>query len=187
MAEPSFFVRTVYLSQVKQESLKEGACFNQEESEDLINAGLAFAAERKALDYLGRCEQFRAGLMNKLLAKGFDKVYINLALDYLEKKEFLSDARFARSFLNMRKINHAEGRIRLEQELLGRGISKETAKNALDEFFEENSEEEICKRAIQKCIKLKKSEEKANAYLLRCGFPYKLIQNVRAELNGKED
>ena len=53
---------------------------------------------------------------------------IDLALAYLESKNYLSDERFARVWLNNRKINHSEGRIKLLSELLVRGISKNVEK-----------------------------------------------------------
>ena len=172
---PSFFLRSIYLSHVKIEEITEGASFADECEEDFVNAGLCFAAEQKALDYLNRSEQYRKGLTSKLMAKGFDKFSIEKALDYLEGKKYLDDRRFARIWLNNRRITHAEGRLKLMNELAARGIKKEFIKEALDDFFEEYSEEEICMRAYRKCMKTKKTQEKTIAYLLKNGFALKLI------------
>ena len=172
---PSFFLRSIYLSHVKIEEITEGASFTEEKEEDIVNAGLCFAAEQKALDYLNRSEQYRMGLTSKLLSKGFDKLSIEKALDYLEGKKYLDDRRFARIWLNNRRITHAEGRIKLQNELASRGIKREFIKEALDEFFEENPEEQLCLRAYSKCMKIKKSQEKTIAYLLKNGFTLKLI------------
>ena len=135
--------------------------------------------EQKALDYLNRSEQYRMGLTAKLTAKGFSKFHINKALDYLEGKKYLDDRRFAGVWLRNRAITHAEGRTKLAMELASRGIDKAYIKEALDEFFEENSEEEICVRAYKKCVKIKKDEDKINSYLIKNGFSIKLIQKVR--------
>jgi len=175
VAGPSFFIRSIYLSHISVEEISEGSEFSDDRESELVNAGLCFAAEQKALDYLNRSEQYRMGLTSKLLAKGFDKFSIEKALDYLESKKYLDDSRFARIWLNNRRISRAEGRIKLEKELLARGINKDYIKEALDQFFEENPEEELCMRAYRKCMRLKKSQEKTISYLLKNGFTLKLI------------
>lgn len=181
---PSFFVRTVYLSLVTEDELVEGAEFTDEKEEELVDSGLCFGAEQKALDLLNRSEQYRLGLTSKLMKKGFDKFHINKALDYLESKKYLDDRRFARVWLNARKISHAEGRIRLQMELASRGIDRDIIEDALDEYFSENDEEELCRRAYRKCVKIRKSSDKIIAYLLKCGFTIKLIEKVGKEFKG---
>ncbi|WP_318677419.1 regulatory protein RecX [Treponema sp.] len=176
---PSFFIRTVYLSLIQPEEIVDSAEFLEDKEEELVDAGLCFAVEQKALDYLNRSEQYRMGLTAKLTAKGFSKFHINKALDYLEGKKYLDDRRFAGVWLRNRAITHAEGRTKLAMELASRGIDKAYIKEALDEFFEENSEEEICVRAYKKCVKIKKDEDKINSYLIKNGFSIKLIQKVR--------
>lgn len=176
---PSFFIRTVYLSLIQPEEIVDSAEFLEDKEEELVDAGLCFAVEQKALDYLNRSEQYRMGLTAKLTAKGFSKFHINKALDYLEGKKYLDDRRFAGVWLRNRAITHADGRTKLAMELASRGIDKAYIKEALDEFFEENSEEEICVRAYKKCVKIKKDEDKINSYLIKNGFSIKLIQKVR--------
>ncbi|WP_318663938.1 regulatory protein RecX [Treponema sp.] len=176
---PSFFIRTVYLSLIQPEEIVDSAEFLEDKEEELVDAGLCFAVEQKALDYLNRSEQYRMGLTAKLTAKGFSKFHINKALDYLEGKKYLDDRRFAGVWLRNRAITHAEGRTKLAMELASRGIDKAYIKEALDEFFEENSEEELCVRAYKKCVKIKKDEDKINSYLIKNGFSIKLIQKVR--------
>lgn len=162
-----------------EDIIAAGAEFSEEFENDVVNAGLCFAAEKKALDYLNRSEQCRSGLFAKLVSKGFDKENINKALDYLEQKKDLDDFRFATAWLNNRKITHAEGRAKLSAELFSRGIKREFVETALDEFFTENSENDLCLRAYKKCLRLKKSDDKTTAYLLKNGFSIKLIQSVK--------
>ena len=65
--------------------------------------------------------------------------------------------------------------------LQSKGISKEDANKALNEFFEENSEEELCKKDFEKQKRLKKSDEKIIKTLLTHGFSYQLIKKVLKE------
>ena len=62
-------------------------------------------------------------------------------------------------WLNGRKINHSEGRTKLAAELAVRGISKEDSAAALDDFFETNNEAELCRKAYEKCLRIKKDPE----------------------------
>ena len=180
-AGPAFFIREDYLTQVDPEAIFAGSVFSGEDEEDIIDAGFCYAAESKALSYLARAEQSRFNLARKLGAKGIEKRYAEKALDYLERKGWLSDARFSRAWLDVRKINHLEGRSRLASELAFRGVARSVADAALDEFFSENSEEAICKKALEKCRRRRMSEDKIINYLRRHGFSQKTIRAASDE------
>lgn len=178
----AFFIRTTYLILVKPEDIVQDAVFEDESEKDIIDAGLTYGAEIKAVDYLARCEQSRFGLTQKLLKKNHEKQYIEKALDYLEGKNYLSDRRFATAWLNSRKINHSEGRVKLTGELASRGIGKEIIKTVLDEYFEENSEESLCRRDYEKQLRTCKDEEKIIRRLMAHGFNYSVIKKVISEV-----
>lgn len=174
----AFFIRFVYLKIVKPEDIVENSGFHDDEEKDILDAALAFAAESKAVDYLSRSEQCRFALSKKLANKNHEKKSIEMALDYLESKNYLSDERFSRAWLNSRRINHSEGRTKLAAELASRGISKETAKLALDDFFSENSELELCKKDFAKVSRNCADSEKIIRRLVAHGFSYSMIKKV---------
>ena len=151
----------------------------------------AAAATQKALSLLARCEQCRSGLERKLLQKGFSKGTVEGVLDALEEKGFLSDQRFARAWLNSRRIGHLEGRTRLLAELAARGIAKDVAKKAVDDFFEEFDEDEICARAVKKFLAQGKSGDKLVSAMTRAGFSFKMsqkaIKNLEENLDSVRD
>ena len=175
---PVFFMRLAYLESIPPERVCAGSSFSEDEGEELLNAGLAFAAERKASEYLARAEQSRAGLERKLLQKGMEKGAVSRALDYLEGKGYLSDRRFAESWLRTHTLTKAQGRSRLLQELLSRGVSRPVALDALEEFFCEHSEEELCAQALEKSIRAGRSGDKLLRYLLASGFSYRQIKEA---------
>ncbi len=181
-----FYMRPVYLKTLSEKDFLENYEFNADVSQEIIDAGLITAAECKAVDYLARSEQSRSGLFKKLIDKGYDRDFVNPALDYLESVKYLSDERYCRSWLNTRKINHFEGRQKLLSELLGRGIPKETAGNALDEFFLENDENLIAEKCYLKLVKRGKSGEKLISALMQQGFSYKVASSLEKN-NGKID
>ena len=173
----SFYVRKEYLAEGLFERIDVGVEFNAEETDSLLDAGLTCAVEFKAVSYLARAEQSRFGLTRKLIEKKYEKKYVEAALTYLEGRGYLSDLRFATAWLNTRRINHYEGRSRLEVELAARGIARDIAGKALDDFFSENDEDEICRKAYEKLSK-NKSDEKLTAALMRAGFSLKMIKRV---------
>ena len=173
----AFFVRKEYLPEGLFERIDVGLEFDDEETDSLLDAGLTCAVELKAVGYLARAEQSRFGLTRKLIEKKYDKKYVEAALTYLEWRGYLSDLRFATAWLNTRKINHYEGRSRLSAELAARGIARDVAGKALDEFFTENDEDELCRKAYEKLSK-SKADEKLIAALLRSGFSMKQIKSI---------
>ena len=173
----SFYIRKDYLPEGVFERIDVGVEFSEEEADCLMDAGLSCAVELKAVGYLARAEQSRFGLTRKLIEKKYEKKYVEAALDYLEMKGYLSDLRFAIAWLNTRRTNHYEGRSRLAAELASRGIARDVANTALDEFFTENDEIEICRKAYEKLSK-SKSGEKLTAAMLRQGFTQKQIRNL---------
>lgn len=178
----AFYMRNHYLSSlpccVSDQRIKVDEEFSDEEFQDLVNAGLAFACEKKALDYLERSEQFRAGLEKKLFEKSFDKSSINLALDYLEQRNFLNDERFAYAWIRNHEITKPQGRMRLETELSSRGVKKQAYKAAIEQFFTENDEEEVCKTCYEKIKRHKSDADKIFKALFDQGFTYKMINRV---------
>lgn len=180
--EPSegavFYIRNEYLFSLCVDELSIEEELSDALCNELLDAGLAGAIELKAVEYLARAEQSRFGLSRKLFEKGYSKKYSDMALDYLEKRGYLSDERFARAWLNTRRINHYEGRSRLLAELMSRGISKEVSLVAINAFFEENDEEEICRKALEKLTKRGKSGEKLIAAMIQAGFPYKDFKDM---------
>lgn len=179
--ELAFFVRDEYLPEIDIYDILPGSAFDEVLSGQLMDAGLSCAAELKAIEYLSRAEQSRSGLLRKLLQKKCEKKYIESALDFLEQKNYLSDSRFSRAWLNTRKINHYEGPSKLCAELQARGINKATAESAVSDFFTENDEYDICRKALEKQISKGKKEEKLIASMLQAGFSYKMIREVMAE------
>jgi len=172
----AFFVRAEYLPEGLFDKIDVGVEFDAEDIDSLLDAGLTCAVELKAVGYLARAEQSRFGLTRKLIEKKYEKKYIEAALTYLEGRGYLSDLRFATAWLNTRKINHYEGRSRLSAELASRGIARDVANKALDEFFSENDEEEICRKAYEKLSRTK-TGEKLIAAMIRQGFSQKQIRN----------
>lgn len=179
----SFFIRPDYLLKIPFESIDSGSDFNDEQTCELLDAAMCCVIEIKAVAYLARCEQSHFGLAQKLHQKKFEKIFIEKVLCFLEKANYLSDERFAKAWLHSRALNHFEGKTKLINELISRGISKEISTECVNEFFTENDESQICLKAAEKLIKKGKTDDKLIASLMNSGFTYKLIKRVISDNN----
>ena len=179
-------MRAAYLRTVAPERIAVGSTFAGEEAQELIDAGLAFAAERKAEEYLARDEHSRAGLERKLLQKGMEKAPVSRALDYLAEKRYLSDERFAESWLRAHTLTKAQGRARLLSELVSRGVSRQIAAAALDAFFVEQSEDDLCARAVEKSLRAGRTGDKLVRHLQQSGFSWRQIKAALAAAEAGE-
>lgn len=176
----TFVLRTTYLKIVPPESIDIDVTFESEEQQnDIINASFAFVAEQHAITYLSRSEHSRFMLETKLAKKSLPRESISQALDYLEEKKYLDNRRFAEAWLRNRTITKSEGRNRLSIELAKRGVNREIIKEVLDDFFIENDVNEVFEKAVNKLKRLGKSGEKLQQALLRQGFDWKLIKQLR--------
>lgn len=177
----AFFLREAYLSCLPPDVLEQSCRaltaagdspveFSDEEYADMLSASFAYSAETLAMGYLARAEQCRTALTAKLGKKGLTAQDIERALDYLEGCGYLDDRRFAGAWLRSRAINHAEGRLRLGAELAARGIAREDARAALEEFFSEHDEGELCRKALERGMKTCRDRNRLFRSLLRKGF-----------------
>jgi len=153
-------------------------CFRMTEENFSPEVKLAIEAAARSL---GRCEQCRFSLEQKLLKKEFDEEAIKAALDYLESKKYLDDARYASSWIRCHSAGRPLGRIRLVRELCMRGVSREIASEAVSEYFEGVDETELCRLACRKLIHKNKNEKNLIKSLADKGFSYKIIQKVLRE------
>lgn len=157
--------------------LKADTQVSSDISEKIIEAALAYAAEHAAVSYLERAEHSYELLRRKLKQKGHSPSSIQKALDYAQKRNWLSDERYAGAFLRNRSIRKAEGKTRLMAELAARGINRETAEKAIEEFFAQKSEFSLLERAAAKLKKQGKTKEQAQQSLIRLGFSWNDIKS----------
>jgi len=174
----SFFARAEYLEGTGVPVPSAGDEISGGAAEKLLAASRAYLAERAALLCLNRSEHSRLLLTRKLLKKNFCLDACGMALDFLEARALLSDARYARAWLSERVLKGVEGRARLEAELARRGIARETARDALDEFFAAHDEDAACRAALRAALGKGKSPEYAARHLLRKGFSPRLIRRA---------
>ena len=155
----------------------------ESQTEHLYQAGRRFLAEKQAAAYLNRAEHSSYQLTVKLQKKGYIKNEYQPALDYLRAEGTLDDSRFADAYLHTRSLSKKEGYARLFSELRKRGIAADTAKQALNDFFAEIDEVEVCEGAARSLSRKGYTEQKLYRALQRKGFPFSMIKRCLTRLS----
>ncbi|MBX2824030.1 MAG: recombination regulator RecX [Gammaproteobacteria bacterium] len=91
---------------------------------DLVNAG------KKALDLLARREHSTFEIVEKLRARGFSDEIISVVVEDLQNRNYLSDRRFAETFVEQR-LRKGRGERSIRADLNRRGINAEDTREAL--------------------------------------------------------
>ncbi len=106
-------------------------------------------------------------------------------VERLERLRYLSDERFARDFVRLRRENQAHGRRRVQQDLAAKGIAKGLVAEAVGEAFDPGNELAEARRyAERKRLKPPASEKetaRVMGRLLRAGFGSQTIWRLLRE------
>lgn len=174
----------LYKGELNRFHIHEGAEFPEEAYQSFLHETLPKRAKLRCMNLLKSRDYTRKQLEDKLRQGGYPAKIIEDALAYIESYGYIDDERYAKEFIeyNMQK----KSRIRIENDLLKKGISREQICKVFDEFKENGVEvDEI--GMIEKLLMKKKfhaqsatDEEKRKIYgfLYRKGFHTDVINRV---------
>lgn len=142
-------------------------------------------AYTQGLAWLARRELSERQLRDRLTRRGMDEAEIDAAIDRLRRERALDDRRVAAAYARTAVRIKGRGRDRVRREIEALGVTRELAKEAIDEVFAEVDETALLDRALGKQLKqwrLRKSAQDAPApdrrdvhriyvALVRQGFP----------------
>ena len=185
----SIFIDDKYsFSLSENELLNTNLKINQEYSACDINKLKKVALEDKAytsgLNLIARRPRSNWELCDYLKRKGYDETIINKVITRLEQNNYIDDMKFARSWVNSRRLLKSTSKRRLWQELKQKRVSEEIINQVLSE--DEADEQSTIKEIIAKKSKQTRYKDKTKLmqYLLRQGFGYNDIKQViNEELN----
>ena len=145
-------------------------------------------ARRKAMRLLEHMDRTERGLRDKLRQAGFSQLAVDYALAYVESYGYIDDERYARTYIAYRM--NTKSRQKIIQELISKGVDKETAAAAWEEEAALNmpDEREILYRTIEKkyCPDTELNEKemrRLQGYLIRRGFNYSDIKSALENMN----
>lgn len=140
----------------------------------------------RALGLLARREHSRAELARKLGLAGFDAGEVTPLLDEFEEKNWLSDRRFAESYVADHRAK--SGNIKLAYELRQRGVSNEIIELALEE--QHDNELERAREVWQKKFGIPPADEAEKAKQMRFlqgrGFTLEATRSAMGNESGRK-
>jgi regulatory protein len=141
-------------------------------------------AKNTAYRYLSYRPRSRKELEEKLREREFAGDTIDAVVDQCIRLGYLDDARFAEQWARSRVRLRGFGRRRIEQELRGKGIDRETVRDALDRLFEDSSEAEVARKEADKKLKTlsrfdpEVRRRRLAGFLERKGFSSEIIRVI---------
>ena len=185
LSDGSFFsFRACYLPPVlidKELCDAATACgreINADEEGALRSASACLRAEKTALQLIARAEQNVFGLSRKLEKRGHNPAHIHDVMARLCELGILDDSRYARLWLESHISRQAASPWRLLAALRSRGIDRRNAETALKEALNEEAEQQLLERYVQKLRRKRAgSDDRSLRYALKNeGFSPPAIQ-----------
>ena len=131
-----------------------------------------YPARKKAMQLLERMDRTEQNLRKKLAEKEFTEEEIDDAIAYVKSYHYLDDERYASTYVRFHGAS--KSRTRLLQDLLQRGVDKETASAAIETAYE-GDEEALIRQLLEKKHydpdMDRKEKQRIYAFLMRRGFP----------------
>ena len=143
-------------------------------------------AKEKMQRFCAYQERCHKEVIQKLRSMRMISAAIDVIVVYLIENNFLSEERFAKSFVRGKFHNKKWGRVRIVRELKLRGITHFLIQEALEEIEEEYEEtfDEIAERKFDSITEknVMKARKKLADYLLYKGWESHLVYDKVAEL-----
>ncbi len=141
-------------------------------------------AKNSAYRYLAVRPRSGAEVKQRLAEKQFAADVIHAVLADLDRLGYINDRDFAGQWARSRVRLRGFGRRRIEQELRGKGISRDVIHETLADVFEDSSEADVARREAEKKLKTLARFEPAvrrrrlAGFLERKGFSSEIISGI---------
>jgi regulatory protein len=162
--------------------LREGQQIDQAEVERAVFEEEKRSAKECALNVLSYRDRSKKEIRDKLLGKGYTPQIVDTVISDLTAVGLVDENRFARAWIRDRVQSGKKGTRLVQNELLKKGVAKDTIAEALEE--EPVDEEAVARELVQKygsrlkSLEPRKLKKRLYDLLLRRGFSYATVQNV---------
>ena len=170
------FAFVLYKGELRQFQMKEGAELSAESYHEIMTRILPRRAKLRSMNLLQSRDYTRKQLEDKLKQGDYPQECIDEAISYVESYGYIDDLRYARDFIEYNL--HNKSRVRIEADLMRKGISKEQIRKAFEELedagVEQNEMSMICDLLRKKkyCADTanRQEQQKMYGFLYRKGF-----------------
>lgn len=163
--------------------LTKGKILDQFEIDEINYEDEISKAFNRALHYLSYQMRSEYEVKKKLLDAGFGEAVILEAIRKLEKLGFLNDETYSKALLETKKKTAKKGPRAIKQDLIKKGIDKDTQIKVLDTFTYEE-QVKIAMELAQKSIKANSTKtpmqvkQKVQDILMRKGYSFSIINEI---------
>jgi len=133
LADGSFYV--LHAEVFARSGLDQGSPLDPQALATLLTRSERIFARRRALALLSRAAHTRVGLARKLAARGFSAAAVRHALARMAELGYLDDRAFAEAWLRLHAAPGTRGWKALFKGLLGRGVPRAVAEEALEDLY----------------------------------------------------
>lgn len=131
----------LYEKEARQLSLQEGTELSQEQYAHILYDVIGKRAVKRAMHLLERQERTECQLREKLAQSAYPKEAIEEAISYVKSFRYLDDGRYARTYIRYHQDQRSK--MRLEQDLLRRGVQKEIIAQSMEEEYSSDEKAQI--------------------------------------------
>jgi regulatory protein len=174
------FTFSLSLGLLTEAGLHEGDALTPQQVDSLRQADVRHQAHEAALRLLTYRPRSEAEIRQRLARRGLPPQVVQETIARLRDQGLLSDAAFARFWVETRDQTSPRGRRLLWQELAAKGIERETIRQAIAPV----AEEDAALRAAQKKARHLQGQDysifrrRLGDFLLRRGFPYPTVRTI---------
>ncbi len=179
------FAFVLYKGELRLYHVREGEELAQEDYRRIVEEVLPKRAKLRAMNLLQGRDYTTAQLKAKLVQGGYPEEAAEQALAYVASFHYTDDLRYAVNYMVCN--GNSRSRKRVEQDLLGKGISKDVVARAWAQWEEQGGSQDeaamirelLRKRHYDPGTADLKEQQKQFAFLLRKGFP---AEGIRREM-----
>lgn len=179
--KPAF---VLYRGEVRRLGIREGEPLSEESLREIEEEILPTRAKRRAMNLLQNRDYTEAGLREKLRNGDYPESCIEEAVAYVKSYGYVDDCRYAGDFITYNLDR--KSRTRMEQDLMRKGISKDTIRTVFEELGEQGTSQDEG-AMIRRLLEKKKydpqtatgqEKQRMYAFLYRRGFRAEVISRA---------
>ena len=182
------FAFVLYKGELRLYRIREGEEISEETLKTIRQEVLPKRAKLRAMNLLKSREYTTKQLHDKLKQGGYSEDIITLALDYVASYHYTDDLRYAVSYMQSHETD--KSRRRIEQDLMRKGIGKETLEKAWQTWEArggEQDEQQMISELLEKrgyCPREADLREKQRLYgfLMRRGFSGEQVRKALGDI-----
>lgn len=184
------FAFVLYKGELRSFHIREGEEIDRESYREILTQLLPKRAKLRAMNLLKSREYTVKQLQDKLRTGGYPEAIVEEALEYVAGFHYTDDLRYAVSFIQGQAERRS--RRRIEQDLLGRGIDRDTLEEAWSQWEEQGGEQNeqemiralLAKKGFDPNEADLKERQRMYGFLMRKGFSAEQVRRAVLEERG---